>query len=294
MKRSKSCTSLTSHLLDGSCHAYECTLKRDDSQAKMRPQQESEAGLLLKHTDVVPGQSENTLNHIQTPKRVGTNPFLPDWEVSCHTDYSKEEVFQTWYPGASHHSKQTSSTFEITGEQNNISHLQLENHKLKSQISLLSNCFDKYCFTPAQRQHNDAAATARQYRSLLNRRFESAVMAYQLDIYKDRCTRGMINVFTAEKEKKSDDTDENKVKEELVNNIRMENVQLKTDKEYLKMEMESMNQHLENLNKKMNEWMKQSQQLMQNLTIRLERAFEQIHLLKVKTKPKKKWFMKLF
>lgn len=119
----------------------------------------------------------------------------------------------------------------------------------------------------------------------LKKAFDSAVRDYQLEIYKNRYENANTNIFAKENER-------NKLfdAQRSLTELRLENVRVKTEKEWLKLEIERMHECFKDLSGKMETIDMGSDKMITNTSERLERCFEQVYKMKSKGKKKTKWF----
>merc|ERR1719428_2293621 len=216
--------------------------------------------------------------------------------------FTAEEVFERWCFETSNvgnttswHNPLAENVFDLTFaempfEQQELSLAILENDQLKSTIAELQAFFDECVFAPpthsahrsrssnqqkepesSANQPLDRVSLAKRYRELFEEHDETAL------------------------KRSAQESKNEKTREDFVNNLRMENIQLKADNEQLENKLKDTMDFARDIGSRMKTLMKQSQEKFDKMSSQVEGAFEKINILKIKkSKPKKNRWLKVF
>lgn len=115
-------------------------------------------------------------------------------------------------------------------------------------------------------------------------KFEEAVIEYQLEIYKNRYFNSRQNIF------EEDCINQQSSIRDAYCDLKLENIKIKTEKEWLRLEIDRMHDCFRNLCGKVEKLNNETKMVVTNITIRMDRAFEYVYRLKATLDQKRKWF----
>ena len=228
--------------------------------------------------------------------------ILAPVQEQCRGTFTAEEVFERWCSETSNvgnttswHNPLAENVFDLTFaempfEQQELSLAILENDQLKSTIAELQAFFDECVFAPpAHSAHRSRSSNQqKEPESSANQPLDRVSLAKRYrELFEEHDKTAL--------KRSAQESENSKTHEDFINNLRMENIQLKADNEQLENKLKDTLDFARDIGSRMKTLMKQSQDKFDQMSSQVEGAFEKISILKSnKSKPKKNRWLKVF
>ena len=168
----------------------------------------------------------------------------------------KESILETKLENAQH---------EIKSGEDRILNLEDENRTLRNYLSFVYKHVNESQIKPS--------------RSELQRRFNNAVAKYRLEIYQNR--------FQKENENATLYLQQNNELKELVMELKMENIQMKTDSQQAFLQINDLQDHFSSIEQYFQKLSNEVDDTFTTYQSRIEKAYDKLHQLKCEKKKRK-------